>query len=247
MQADVKGKVAADASAAIACRRLINPVVTVLYKTESQTRCHLSGFSHAQTTVRDVTTRLAHLLRIQGAIVITVSLATGCQQKAAPAPASAAPASPAGDAKASTLEADVAHLKDITPSQSHTMIDVGYHMSNLWFAAQHKNWDLAAFEVDETRNRIRWTIRINPTRKKPDGEIVDIKSIFDGIDATVLPPLKDAVAKKDMRAFEAAYRTMLEACYSCHKASAKPYLRPMIPTAPPQTIINYDPNAKWPQ
>jgi len=179
-------------------------------------------------------------------MLIAVSIAAGCQQKAAPAPASPAPASPAGDAKASTLEADVAHLKDITPSQSHTMIDVGYHMSNLWFAAQHKNWDLAAFEVDETRNRIRWTIRINPTRKKPDGEIVDIKAIFDGIDATVLPPLKDAVAKKDMKAFDAAYRTMLEACYSCHKASAKPYLRPMIPTAPPQTIINYDPNAKWP-
>ena len=76
---------------------------------------------------------------------------------------------------------DVAHLKDITPAQSHTMIDVGYHMSNLWFAAQHKNWDLAAFEVDETRNRIRWTIRISPTRKTPDGEIVDIKGIFDGV------------------------------------------------------------------
>jgi len=82
-------------------------------------------------------------------MLITVSIATGCQQKPAPAAASAAPASPTGDAKASTLEADVAHLKDITPSQSHTMIDVGYHMSNLWFAAQHKNWDLAAFEVDD--------------------------------------------------------------------------------------------------
>jgi hypothetical protein len=196
--------------------------------------------------VRDVKTRLDTVLRILAAALITASLSSGCQQKTAPAPASPAPASPAGDAKASTLDADVAHLKDITPSQSHTMIDVGYHMSNLWFAAQHKNWDLAAFEVDETRNRIRWTIRINPTRKKPDGEIVDIKGIFDGIDATVLPPLKDAVAKKDMKAFDAAYRTMLEACYSCHKASAKPYLRPMIPTAPPQTIINYDPNAKWP-
>jgi len=40
---------------------------------------------------------------------------------------------------------------------------------------------------------------------------------------------------------------MLEACYSCHKASGKPYLRPMIPTVPPQSIITYDPNAKWPQ
>jgi len=189
--------------------------------------------------IRPSTLRAARILPV---LALAILATTACQQTpTTPAPPAAAPATPA------TLEADVAHLKDITPGQSHTMIDVGYHMSNLWFAAQHKNWDLAAFEVDETRNRIRWTIRISPTRKKPDGEIVDIKGIFDGIDMSVVTPLKDAVARKDMAAFVPAYRTMLEACYSCHKASGKPYLRPMIPTTPPQTIINYDPNAKWPQ
>ena len=115
IQADVKGKVAVDASAAMACRRLMNPFVTVLYKTESQTRCHVSGFTRSQTTVRDVKTRLDTVLRILAAALITASLSSGCQQKTAPAPAAPAPASPAGDAKASTLEADVAHLKDITP------------------------------------------------------------------------------------------------------------------------------------
>ena len=38
-----------------------------------------------------------------------------------------------------------------------------------------------------------------------------------------------------------------DACYSCHKSSGKPYLRPMIPTMPPQAIINDDPKATWPQ
>jgi hypothetical protein len=182
------------------------------------------------------------LLAARSLAALAALATTACQQAVTPPTQSAA----ASD-KPSTLETDVAHLKDITPAQSHTMIDVGYHMSNLWFAAQQKNWDLAAFEVDETRNRIRWTIRISPTRKKPDGEIVDIKGIFDGIDQSVVTPLKDAVAKQDMTAFVSSYRTMLEACYSCHKASGKPYLRPMIPTTPPQTIINYDPAAKWPQ
>ena len=150
------------------------------------------------------------------------------------------------------MESDVAHLKDIVPAQSHTMIDVGYHMSNLWFAAQHKNWPLAAFyfaafEVDETRNRIRWTLRISPTRKTPDGAILDMKPLFDGIDKSVITPLKEAVATKDLKMFVPAYRAMLEACYQCHKAAGKPYLRPMIPSVPPQTIINYDPKAEWPQ
>jgi hypothetical protein len=40
---------------------------------------------------------------------------------------------------------------------------------------------------------------------------------------------------------------MIESCYSCHKAVGRPYLRPMIPTAPAQTVINLDPNATWPE
>ena len=64
---------------------------------------------------------------------------------------------------------------------------------------------------------------------------------------SVITPLKQAVMKKDAATFVPAYKTMLEACYSCHKSSGKPYLRPMIPAAPPQTIISYDPHAKWPQ
>jgi hypothetical protein len=150
-------------------------------------------------------------------------------------------------AQAATLQADVAHLKDIIPGQSHAMIDVGYHMANLWFAVERKNWAFAAFEVDETRNRIRWTIRINPVRKDPEGKPVDLKNIFDAIDTSSMASLKQAVEKKDIVAFGAAYRQMLESCYACHKASGKPYLRPAIPSVPPQTIMNYDPGATWPE
>ena len=180
-------------------------------------------------------------------IVVTlfsVLAITGCQTQTPPG---AAPAASAAPAEAPTMESDVAHLKDIVPAQSHTMIDVGYHMSNLWFAAQKENWDFAAFEVDETRNRIRWTLRISQTRKTPDGAILDMKPLFDGIDKSVITPLKEAVATKDLKTFVPAYRAMLEACYQCHKAAGKPYLRPMIPSVPPQTIINYDPTAEWRQ
>jgi len=181
------------------------------------------------------------------ATLFVLLVIAGCQPAVRQESGPSTPAATVQPATASTLEADVAHLKDIVPGQSHAMIDVGYHMSNLWFAAQKQNWDLAAFEVDETRNRIRWTLRISPTRKTPDGQILDMKPVFDGIDKSLLTPLKDAVAKKDAKAFVPAYRDMLEGCYQCHKAAGKPYLRPMVPTVPPQTIINYDPNADWPK
>jgi len=145
------------------------------------------------------------------------------------------------------LRSDVARLKANAPSQSHTMSDVGYHWTNLWFAGEKKNWPLATFYFDETRQHILWTIRLRPVRKGADGKDVNLVPIFEGIDTSAFKAMAEAIQQQDAQAFAAAYRTTLEACYGCHKASGKPYLRPMIPTAPAQTIVNFDPVATWPQ
>jgi cytochrome c553 len=76
---------------------------------------------------------------------------------------------------------------------------------------------------------------------------VDLKGIYDSIDNGVMAKLQQAIDKKDGVQFAAAYKETLVQCYSCHKASGKPYLRPMVPTVPPQTIVNFNPNAKWPE
>ena len=145
------------------------------------------------------------------------------------------------------VRADVARLKANAPSQSHTMSDVGYHWTNLWFAGEKKNWPLAQFYFDETRQHILWTIRLRPVRKGPDGNDVNLVPIFEGIDTSAFKTMAEAIEKQNPQTFAAAYRAALEACYGCHKASGKPYLRPAIPTAPAQTIINFDPAAAWPQ
>jgi len=132
-------------------------------------------------------------------------------------------------------------------SASVAMADVGFHWSNLWFAGQSGNWPLAGYYFSEARNHIRWLTRINPMPKGPDGMPVDVKGIFDGIDTSTLAAVKAAIDKKDGKEFETAYRGALESCYQCHKAVGRPYLRPMIPKALPQTIINLDARANWPQ
>ena len=152
-----------------------------------------------------------------------------------------------GAADLATMQADIAHLKEVVPSQSHTMTDVAYQFASLWFAGKENNWPLAAFFLNETRQHIRWTIRIRPIRKDNDGNSVDLKGIYDSVDDSVMKKLQQAIDKKDSALFAATYKETLVQCYSCHKASGKPFLRPKIPTAPPQTIINFDPNANWPQ
>lgn len=146
-----------------------------------------------------------------------------------------------------SLAADVAQLKAIAPSNSHIMMDVQFHWTNLWFAAQKKDWAFAQYQFNEMRGHIIWLTRKSPTIRAQDGTDVDIKSIFDAVDTSSLADVKAAIEKKDGVRFAATYKKMIESCYSCHKAVGRPYLRPMVPTAPVQTVINLDPNATWPE
>jgi len=160
-----------------------------------------------------------HLLGVM--VVVGVS----CRQVPAAQPATDAPPATAREDEIAALKADVEVLKGKAPSASVAMADVGFHWSNLWFAGQSGN----------------------PMPKGPDGMPVDVKGIFDGIDTSTLAAVKAAIDKKDGKEFETAYRGALESCYQCHKAVGRPYLRPMIPKALPQTIINLDARANWPQ
>ena len=181
------------------------------------------------------------------ALVIVVCAGAACRQAPAVQPGAAVqPATSAAD-EIAALKADVEVLKGKAPSASVAMADVGFHWSNLWFAGQSGNWPLAGYYFSEARNHVRWLTRINPMPKGPDGMPVDVKGIFDGIDTSTFAAVKAAIDKKDGKEFETAYRGALESCYQCHKAVGRPYLRPMIPKAVPQTIINLDARANWPQ
>src|ERR1700691_5487312 len=76
-------------------------------------------------------------------------------------------------ANPATLQADVAHLKDLTPPNSHPMVEVGMFAANLWFAGEKKNWPLAGYYLNEARNRIRWEVHLFPDPKSPDGNTID--------------------------------------------------------------------------
>jgi hypothetical protein len=190
--------------------------------------------------------RLLDGLIVLGVLGVGAVIGGGAVEYAVrPRPSTAQPPA-AKPAVAGDIAAELTRLKAVVPSQSHTMADVGFHWAGLWFAGQKGNWRLAQFFFDETHQHIKWTIAIRPVRKDPDGNDVNLQGIFDAVDAGAFAEVKRTIEAKDRGAFVTAYKASLEACYSCHKSSGKPYLRPMIPTAPPQTIINYDPQATWP-
>jgi hypothetical protein len=182
------------------------------------------------------------LLRCRLAVIAAASVAVHAEPSE---PVTAGSSS--ADAQIAVLRTEVNRLKSIVPDQSHAMADVGYHFANLWFAAEKKNWPLARFYLDETRSHLKWAVRIIPVRKSPAGLDVDLKGILDALDNTMFAEIQKTIDHKDSEKFVTLYKQTLEGCYACHKASGKPCLRPQIPAVSPQPIINFDPDAKWPQ
>jgi hypothetical protein len=143
---------------------------------------------------------------------------------------------------------EIATLRQLVPTNSTIMMDVQWHWTNLWWAGKRRNWPLAQYYFNEARGHIQQLVRKNPTiRNQQDGTDVELQGIFDGIDTSSLAMVKDAIAKKDLVAFEKNYKTMLESCYACHKSVGRPYIRPQLPPGQVQAIVNMDPNATWPQ
>ncbi len=130
--------------------------------------------------------------------------------------------------------------------QSHAMADVGYHFANLWFAADKQNWPLSNYYLNETRSHLRWAVQLHPVRQTKLGE-VDLKGILDAVDNSFLTEVGAAITNKDSAQFKIAYRQTIEGCYACHKACEKPFLRPQVPNAASVSILNFDPNATWPE
>lgn len=138
------------------------------------------------------------------------------------------------------LKAEIDHLKGMVPDQSHVMKDVAYHFTNLWFAAEQKNWPLAEFYLSETRSHLRWAVRIIPVRKTPQGQDFHLAEVLDPMDKTVLTTLQAAITAHDTEAFRATYQQTLNTCYSCHVRAGKPFLRLQIPKQPEVQIIRFD-------
>jgi hypothetical protein len=154
--------------------------------------------------------------------------------------AGAAEEAPSVDTQLAALKAENERLRTLIPGQSHAMIDVAYHFTNLWFAASAQNWPLAQFYLNETRNRIAWAIRLAPVRKITGGELA-LQPIFETFDKAQIAELKQAITEKDVRKFKFSYKAAAAACTSCHSLAEKPYLHVVLPEAAAVQIIRFSP------
>jgi hypothetical protein len=131
------------------------------------------------------------------------------------------------------LQAQVEELRNLAVrTQSHVMIDVEYHFTNLWFAAQNEQWELAAFYLRETGSHLAWTVRIRPVRTIRGGGSIDLEPFRASIEGAGFTQLQSAIEQENIDAFETAYGQTLTQCQACHQAAGLGYLQPHVPEKP---------------
>jgi hypothetical protein len=88
--------------------------------------------------------------------------------------------------------------------------------TKLWLAGDAKNWDVAAYELDELGEGFDDVIKYHPTH---EGSPMPPKDAIPRMIPEPLMQVRSAVEKKDSAAFAAAYDKLTEACNSCHMAT----------------------------
>ena len=88
--------------------------------------------------------------------------------------------------------------------------------TKLWLAGQARNWELAAYELDELGEGFDDVVKFHPTHK--DSPVAP-KDAIPRMITQPLADLRDAVSKKDAAAFARNYDALTTACNNCHQAT----------------------------
>lgn len=107
-------------------------------------------------------------------------------------------------------------IAGFVPGLGEIMAQTATRHAKLWFAGQARNWELAAYEVDELHEGIEDAGKYHPTHKQIRQPIPDLLALY--LDQP-LAALDQAVKDKNQPAFIENYDKLTAACNACHQAT----------------------------
>ncbi len=100
------------------------------------------------------------------------------------------------------------------------MVEVGYRYQELYWAARDTNWLYAAYQTEKIETAIERGLERRPKRGPSAREFL----------REALPPVREAVARRDTVAFNRAYTFLTWRCNTCHLVENVPFvtIRPPV-------------------
>jgi len=109
------------------------------------------------------------------------------------------------------------------------MREVGDRFQNMYFAAHGGNWALAAYMSKYMNGAM------NPAKLTKPEEYKVWKSFYEETFARV----EKAIQAKDLKAFDAAYKAVVNDCNGCHQGMGYGFIKVVKLKAPADTGIDY--------
>jgi hypothetical protein len=138
---------------------------------------------------------------------------------------------------ASVLFASAQPAKEpYAPGLGEFMTATQLRHAKLWFAGKEKNWDLAAYEIDEIKEGLE-----EAEKQFPINDGIPVADMIKAIIDPAIEELEKAVDAKSSAKFTVAFDKLTSACNTCHAGANKPFIRIQRPTAPPLSNQNFAP------
>ncbi|MFQ5667428.1 MAG: hypothetical protein ACE5I7_13505 [Candidatus Binatia bacterium] len=117
-----------------------------------------------------------------------------------------------------------------TPGLGEIMSLTQMRHLKLWFAADARNWALAAYELAELEEGFADAMRFHPTHKDTPRPLTELVPEFTDVP---IRELRAAIENRDSSAFAIAYDALAAGCNGCHHAAHASFNMVVRPAANP--------------
>jgi hypothetical protein len=138
---------------------------------------------------------------------------------------------------APSTPAPAAAAKVYVPGLEQFMNVILIEHNKLWFAAQARNWPLAAYELGEIKEVMGDVQEVVPVFKN-----LPLDKMLDAVITKEIVDLEPSIAAQDLRKFVAGYDKLNAACNACHQGTENGFVVIQRPTLPAFTNQDYRPH-----
>lgn len=107
------------------------------------------------------------------------------------------------------------------PGLGEFMIGIQAHHIKLWYAGEHKNWDLANYELKELQETFDSAERLQP---KHQGKQVNLSILMKDYSFMQIQLIQQAIDERDVTGFHVTYDNMVNACNRCHSITGNGFI-----------------------
>ena len=144
-----------------------------------------------------------------------------------------------------TVPQPKAIVQRVVQMQAQEPIEIGdimtklqRHMNKLYFAGEHKNWELTAFYLEEVEETVKGVANKDIMEGK-----VNISGLMQGLMVTEIETMEEKLQYQDVESFRQQYFVLVKACNLCHEATKHSYIKIIPPRTPIFDNQDYNPVA----